>query len=63
MYVVEGGWGIGVGVGTKRLVGTGQLILSMAPVWSEVCNLAQRATTPSKEFFLIFYYTCVDYLL
>jgi hypothetical protein len=44
---------IRVGVGTKRLVRMGQLILSMGPVWREACILAQRATTPNKGFFLV----------
>jgi hypothetical protein len=42
-----------VGIGTKRLVETGQLILSMGRAWSEVHILAQTAITPSKGFFLI----------
>ncbi len=40
-------------VGGKRLVGNGEVILSMGLVSREVRILAQRATTPSKEFFFI----------
>jgi hypothetical protein len=34
----------------QRLVGMGQLILSMGLLWREICILAQRATAPSKDF-------------
>jgi hypothetical protein len=40
----------GVGVGAKSLWETGYLIFSMGLVWREVRILAQRSTTPSKEF-------------
>jgi hypothetical protein len=33
----------------------GQSIHSMGPVWREVCDLAQRVTTPGKGF-LSFHY-------
>ncbi len=61
-----GGFGVVKGVlwgegsrGRMGLLGTRKLILSMGPVLMEVFILAQRATTPSKRFYL--YHICVEY--
>jgi hypothetical protein len=43
-------WGWGKGKGAVKM---GRLILSMGLVWAEVRILVQRATTPSKRFFLL----------
>jgi hypothetical protein len=42
-----------VGVRTKGLVATGQLMLSMGVVWREDYILAQRATIEGKGFFFL----------
>jgi hypothetical protein len=41
-----------VWVGAKSLWETGQLILSMRLMWTEVHIVVQRATTPRKGFFI-----------
>ncbi len=47
----ETGWGWGKGL--NGAVKIGQSILSMGAVWAEVRILVQRATTPTKQFFLL----------
>ncbi len=49
---------IRVRIGTKRLVGTGHLILSMGLVWREVHILAQRATTSNRIFLILLPHMC-----
>jgi hypothetical protein len=55
----------GVEVGTKGLMRTSQLILSMGLDLREVCILAPRATVLSqaRDFSLIYYHTCVAFFI